>query len=493
MHLPEWLTSSVSWPWLAIYPVDLLLRIALGVHVIMRRRPVAVSLAWLAVLLALPFLSIFIYLLVGETHLGIRRAKRHERQTKQLEEKAVHIWKHRHLDTEAIGEEFGQIARYGTAVSGMPPLRGNRLTLLPDNESMLAALERDIDGATSHCHLLYYIYLNDTAGTAIGEALLRAAKRGVACRLLVDGVGSRAFLKSDLHTRLTAGGVQVVEALPVNLFRRPFARVDLRNHRKIAVIDGRVAYCGSQNITDTHFRSHKWRKTGQWIDATVRVDGPAAQALAVTFLRDWQLDSDEDMSDVAGFLPEPLPHEDHECVVQVVPSGPGPTPEAIHQAVLTLIYSAREELIMTTPYFVPDQATLEALRAAAARGVDVTLVMPRVSDSPLVAAASRSHYLDLLETGVRIHHYEGGLLHAKAMTIDRKVGLIGSTNFDQRSFFLNFEVTLFIYDDNFASVLRFMQMGYLNNAEEVELHEWRRRGWLESLRDNAAQLLGPLL
>lgn len=493
MHLPDWLTSSSSWPWLAVYAIDLVLRIALAIHVIMRRRPVAVSLAWLALLLALPFLSIFIYTLVGETRLGIRRARRHEIQTKRLDEQAVSIWRHRHLDTESIGEEFSGIARYGTAVSGMPPLRGNRLTLLPDNESMLGALERDIDGAVSHCHLLYYIYLCDTAGTAISEALLRAVKRGVACRLLVDGVGSRAFLKSDLCERLRAGNVQVVEALPVNLLRRPFARVDLRNHRKIAVIDGRVAYCGSQNITDTHFRSHKWRKTGQWIDASVRVDGPAAQALAVTFLRDWQLDSDEDIADVSGFLPEPHPHEDHECVVQVVPSGPGPTPQAIHQALLTLIYSAREELIMTTPYFVPDQALLESLRAAASRGVDVTLVMPRVSDSPLVAAASRSHYLDLLESGVKIKHFEGGLLHAKTVTIDRKVGLIGSTNFDQRSFFLNFEVTLFIYDDDFASVLRFMQVGYMAESDDVELHAWRKRGWWESLRDNSAQLLGPLL
>lgn len=486
MHPLDWLPI-----WL--YIIDWVLRIALAVHVIMRRRPVAVSLAWLALLLALPILSIFIYALVGETRLGIHRAKRHEAMTKKLDEQAIGLWHHRHLDTEAIGEEFSQIARYGTAVAGLPPLRGNRLTLLPDNESMLAALERDIDAALSHVHLLYYIYLADTAGTAVGDALIRAVRRGVACRLLVDGVGSRAFLKSKLCDRMREGGVQVVEALPVNLLRRPFARVDLRNHRKIAVFDGKIAYCGSQNITDTAFRSHKWRNTGQWIDASVRVDGPAAQALAVTFLRDWQLDSVEDITDVSQFLPNPSQHEDHDCVVQVVPSGPGPTPEAIHQALLTLIYSSREEIIMTTPYFVPDQATLESLRAAAARGVAVTLVMPRVSDSPLVAAASRSHYLDLLESGVRIKHYERGLLHAKTVTIDRKVGLIGSTNFDQRSFFLNFEATLFIYDDDFASVLRFMQVGYMHDAEDVDLIAWRNRSWWASLRDNSAQLLGPLL
>jgi cardiolipin synthase len=230
-----------------------------------------------------------------------------------------------------------------------------------------------------------------------------------------------------------------------------------------------------------------------WVDATVRVQGPAAQALGVTFLRDWLLDSDEDITDVVCFLPDiGVPAQD-EVLVQLVPSGPGATPLAIHQALLTLIYSAREELIMTTPYFVPDEAMFEALLAAATRGVDVRLIMPTVSDSHLVAAAARAHYEQMLEGGIRIFQYNGGLLHAKTVTVDRNVALIGSTNFDHRSFFLNFEATMFIYDDDFASILRFMQVGYMESAESISLEEWRRRSVWERARDNCAKLMGPLL
>lgn len=481
---------SLPW-WLFI--VDWAIRLSTALLIIMRRRPVTASLAWLVVVLFVPVIGLLLYVLVGESTLGRRRAARHEKLTKNLDQKAVGLWRHRHQDCDTSEATFGPIARYGTAMSGLPPLRSNRLTLMADNQAMLASLERDIDAAKHHVHLLFYIWSPDSGVEAIATALERAARRGVQCRVLVDSVGGRPFFRSAMCRKMREAGVQVVESLPVRLWRLPFARVDLRNHRKIAVFDGRVAYCGSQNMCDTSFRSNRWRKTGEWIDASVRVEGPAAQALAVTFLRDWQLDSDEDLTDVEPFLPDVSPDPDHDCIVQVVPSGPGPTPFAIHQALLTLVYSAREELLMCTPYFVPDESMLEALRAAAARGVDVTIVMPRVSDSPLVASASRSHYLDLLEAGVKIYLYEGGLLHAKTLTVDRHTGVIGSTNIDQRSFFLNFEITLFVYDDDFASVLRFKQTGYLQDSERVHLDEWRKRTWAETLRDNAAQLLGPLL
>lgn len=477
--------------WLLIF--DWALRIVLATHIIMRRRPVAASLAWLSVILFVPLFGLFVYFLIGETRLGSRRAAAYEKLTKGLESEALMLLTKRGMVCRQVAPEFDQIAEFGTAVSGLPPLRGNALSLLRDNAGMLAALEQDIDAARSHIHMLFYIWCDDAGGRRIGDALIRAAKRGVRVRVLVDGAGSSRFLRSPLCKSMRAGGVSVVESLPTQLWRILFSRLDLRNHRKIAVFDGAIAYCGSQNLCDSTFRSSKRRNTGEWIDATVRVVGPAAQALAVTFLRDWQLDADENITRVDDFLPPLTPGEDAECVVQVVPSGPGPTPQAIHQALLTMIYSAREEIIMTTPYFSPDDALMQAVCAAATRGVRVVIVMPEVSDSPLVAAAARSHYLDMLEAGVEIHHYKGGLLHAKTVTLDRNMALVGSTNMDQRSFFLNFEVTLFIYDDDFASVLRFLQTDYLVKSQRVYLDQWRQRSSFAVLRDNSAQLLGPLL
>ena len=477
--------------WLLIF--DWALRIVLAVHIIMRRRPVTASLAWLAIILFVPIFGLFVYFLIGETRLGSRRAAMYEKLTKGLESEALMLLTRRGFVAEQVAPEFASIAEFGTAVSGLPPLRGNALSLLHDNATVLAALEQDIDAASDHIHMQFYIWCDDAGGRRIGDALVRAAKRAVKIRVLVDGAGSRAFLKSALCKSMRAGGVSVVEALPAQLWRILFSRLDLRNHRKIAVFDGAIAYCGSQNLCDASFRSSKWRKTGEWIDATVRVHGPAAQALAVTFLRDWQLDSDEDIQHVDEFLPPLTAGVDSECIVQVVPSGPGPTPQSIHQALLTMIYTAREEFIMTTPYFAPDEALVQAVCAAATRGVRVVLIIPEVSDSPLVAAAARSHYLDMLEAGIEIWHYRGGLLHAKTVTLDRNMGLVGSTNMDQRSFFLNFEATLFIYDDDFASVLRFLQTEYLGKSRRIHLDEWRTRSPWAVLRDNTAQLLGPLL
>lgn len=478
--------------------IDLSIRFLVAIQIIYRRRPVTTSLMWLAVLAFIPFLGAALYFLIGESRLGSRRLARYLVLSRDLDARAGTLWKHQQLDIEEDGEDpalWAPVARFGTAVSGLPPLKGNKLSLISEAPDLIRALVEDIDQARSHVHLLYYIWQKDAPGPIddLVAALLRAAARGVECRILVDAVGSKHFLRGDHVQRLRAGGVNVVVALPVGLGRMFLERIDLRNHRKIAIIDGDVAYCGSHNMTDAAFRVGWIWKSGLYIDATIRIAGPAAGALAVVFLQDWLLDSDERIDEVEKYIPEIRSKRGHTSAVQIIPSGPGPAPDAIHQALLTTIYLAREELLMTTPYFVPDEALSKALQSAARRGVRVTLVMPAESDSWLVAAASRAHYADLLEAGVRILHYRGGLLHSKTITVDRKFGLIGSTNFDARSFWLNFEVTVFIYDDDFASEMRFMQMSYVSDAYEIHLDEWRKRSAWHTFRDNAAQLLGPLL
>ena len=487
---------------LAVLIAEWIVRLALTLHIILRRRPVTTSLAWLAVLVFIPIVGLGLYILVGENRLGSRRIRAFDAAARELERTAVSQWRsHYAVATEMEeGGELGRwahIARYGAAMSGFPPARGNKVSVLNDSSDFLQCLAQDIEDSREHCHILTYIWQPRGESELIAAALIRAARRGVACRVLVDAVGSKKFLRSQLRFDMQTSGVNVVESLPVNPLRMLFARLDLRNHRKIAVIDGRIAYTGSQNITDESFRSSRIRRTGAWIDASLRIEGPAAQGLGIVFLRDWMVDSQERIDNPAAFLPDLTAREQAESiagsVLQVIPSGPGPQPESIHQALLTTIYSARDELIMTTPYFVPDEATRTALQAAARRGVQVTIVMPQVSDSPLVAAASRAYYLDLLEAGVAIRTYRGGLLHAKTVTVDRKIALVGSANFDQRSFFLNFEISVFVYDDDLASQIRFMQVGYIDKSIEVELEAWRRRPLLHVLRDNSAQLLGPLL
>ncbi len=479
--------------WSGLLMLEYTLRLALALHVIMRRRPVPVTLAWIALLVSLPLVGLGLYFLVGETRLGAYRARRHDEMAREIEERAVGLWRARFSEWTAQELATSHLAALGTRVGGMPPLKGNQLEIIGGTDEFLHRLATDIHNAHDHCHLLYYIWTTDEPAARVSEALIRAAQRGVRCRVLVDGVGSREFLGSALCAKMRSSGVAVVEALPVRFWRLLLARVDLRNHRKIAVIDGVTAYAGSHNLTASTYPDTLLRRGGEWIDSTLRIKGPAVQALQTVFLSDWYAESEEKMTDIERLLEPRLETAGAGCVVHVIPSGPGPEPEAIHQSLVTLLHNAREEIIMTTPYFVPDEATKAALCIAAHKGVEVTLVLPERSDMLLVGGAARSHYEDLLLAGVKILHFTPGVLHAKTITVDRKLAVMTSVNFDARSFFLNFECSLFIYDDDFASELRFMQKGYMTEAKEIHLDEWRKRSFLSRLWQNVAQLAGPLL
>ena len=235
-----------------------------------------------------------------------------------------------------------------------------------------------------------------------------------------------------------------------------FVRFDLRLHRKIVVIDGEVAYTGSLNLVDPRYFK-QGAHVGQWVDAMVRLRGPAVEALAITFLEDWELETGEGVDRLreTGDV-HPLASRGR-AVVQVVPSGPVVREESIQAVLLGAIYAARRELVMTTPYFVPDESLVMALITAALRGVEVTLVLPARVDSRLARLASQPHKGELLEAGVRIAEFQGGLMHTKSVTVDGELSLFGSLNLDPRSLILNFEITLSVYDRAFTASLRALQ------------------------------------
>jgi len=487
--------TLLGWLTIGIIAADWIIRFGLAVRVIMRRTTVPISLAWLLILLFAPFVGIALYALIGENRLGSRRLARHEAIEQRLESEIVTFRQHEVDSWDDHAVLYSHAARLASAVSGLPPLNGQQIELISDTDEWLDRLIADIDSATSHCHILTYIWSPDGRGAQVGEAMIRAAQRGVECRVLVDSVGSRPFIRSDLASRMRRGGVQVVQALPANVVRMLFARVDLRNHRKIVVIDGRIGHAGSQNITDRSFKLDVKRGIGPWIDASLRLRGPAVDVLQSVFLADWFMDSGEQVASLESYChgcDDELETE-NSCRVQVVPSRPGQALDAVHQMMLNAAYSANEEIIMTTPYFVPGEAMKEALCVAAVRGVNVTLVVPARLDSILVAAASRAHYIDLLEAGVSIYEYHGGLLHAKTMTVDRKLATIGSANLDMRSFWLNLEITINVYDDDFSSWMRFMQREYVSHSTRVQLEHWKRRGVGRRFVENCVVLVSPLL
>ncbi len=326
------------------------------------------------------------------------------------------------------------------------------------------------------------------------DALIGATGRGVSCCVLVDAVGSHEFLRGPSAARLREAKVAVLAAMPVSLVRMLFVRFDLRLHRKIVVIDGEIAYTGSMNLVDPRFFKRE-SDVGEWVDAMIRVRGPAVESLAITFLEDWEAETEAVAAEAPAaaeipYAPQPLVGS---AVMQVVPSGPSSREASIQAVLLMAIYAAQRELVLTTPYFVPEDSLLIALASAALRGVDVTLVVPARVDSLLARLASQPHKGELLESGVKILEFEGGLLHTKSVSVDGDLSLFGSLNLDPRSLVLNFEITMAVYDRWFTSDLRTLQDTYIARSRPMDLAQWRSRPPLRRFAENAARLLSPLL
>ncbi len=450
------------------------------------RRLQSSSLAWILVILVVPFFGGIAFLLFGQVWADRYRARRHR-------DIAARVRSHDSQDIPVVpigtlpedGEGLATLAYRG---GEMPVRPGNRVEVFSETDAVIDGLVVDIDAAEDHCHLVSYIYLEDGSGQKIAAALLRAVQRGVSCRLLVDSVGSQGFLKSKLADRLRDGGVTLQEALPTRFKVFSRGRFDIRNHRKIAVLDGEVGWTGSQNIADAAFAQKA--EYAPWVDCMLRIEGPLVHDLQALFIEDWYMESREPLEHL---LDVSLECHDGGVAAQLMPSGVNSPKDTLVQVLQAGVHMARDEVVMTTPYFVPDEGTLSALVTAAARGVRTILVVPKRNDSPVVAAASRSFYDVLLDAGAEIHEFTEGLLHAKTMTVDGRGALVGSANLDRRSFDINFELSVLLYDGRLAREIRALQQQYIDQSIPVSLDEFRRRPWPHRILENACGILGPLL
>ena len=471
--------------------LHILIQIGLIARILLRRhRNPASRIAWIVVVLALPFVGIIAYLLLGETNIGAKRAERMKRVQAELPKVSdTPGWDAPELRAE-IAPFYQPLFKVGGSISGFEPIGGNQGRLLADSDATIDAMVADIDAASDHVHVLFYIWLPDTNGTKIARALQRAAKRGVICRAMVDGLGSRSLIRSPLWGEMSANGVRLASALPIGnpLFRIFFGRIDLRNHRKIMVVDNLITYCGSQNCADPAFLPKA--KFAPWVDAVIRFEGPIARQNQAIFAADWMTYHDEDIHDL---LRQPMPEPQPGFPAQVIASGPTVRHSAMPEMFETLIYSARRELVITTPYYVPDDALQGALCAAGNRGVAVTIIFPARNDDFAVGATSRSYYADLLEAGVTIHEYAGGLLHTKSLTLDGEITLIGSANMDRRSFDLNYENNILFADAALTAEMRRRQDSYIARSARIETGEVDAWPWWYRLRNNALAMLGPVL
>jgi len=469
-----------------------LLELAVLVRILLRpHRDPASRIAWVVVVSVLPLFGMLAYLLLGETNIGRSRIARLRAVLAEMPPTSSTGDGSGTGAVSALPERHRHLFELGQSISGFHPVDGNTARLLPDSNATIDAMVADIDAAEDHVHVLFYIWLADNNGCKVVEALKRAAARGVTCRAMADDLGSRAMIRSKHWASMRDAGVHVAAGLPIgNLLLRAFkGRIDLRNHRKIVVIDDRITYCGSQNCADPEFRVKP--KYAPWVDAVMRFEGPIARQNQFLFASDWMTYVDENLNDL---LRKPLPMPATGGLpAQVIGTGPTVRYSAMPELFEALLFAARREIIISTPYYVPDDSLQTALCTTAYRGVDTTIIFPARNDSWVVGAASRSYYADLLAAGVKIHEYVGGLLHTKSLTLDGEITLIGSANMDRRSFELNYENNILFYDPALTSEMRERQQSYIaksNPVTQQAVDAWpiSRRLW-----NNSIATLGPVL
>lgn len=458
-------------------------RLIMLVIIPLRRTPAAAK-GWLLLVFFEPWVGLALYLLFGRARTPRWRRRMLAKLPSRLAGAFQRLQNDPHIERPILASHWQSAVELAENLGHMPILGRNGAEFIGDYQGAIDRLVADIDAAKNHVHLLYFIFADDPTGQKIADALGRAVERGVKCRVLMDSVGSRSALRT-LAPRMRAVGIEVYGILPIGLFRRKMTRFDLRNHRKIATIDGRVAYTGSQNIVDAKVTEDIIHE-----ELVVRFTGPVVLELQYVFVSDWFLETEE-VLDSADVFPSPQPAGD--VSVQVLASGPDYPTQNNQFLFVALIHAARRKVTITTPYFVPDEPLLQAIETAAHRGVEVQLIVSRKLDHLMVGLAQRSYYEQLLEAKVRIYLYREKLLHVKALSVDDSICIVGSSNMDIRSFQLNCEISAIVYDERATLLLSEYEERYMTQCEALDRSTWRRRPFLAKFAELLARLMSPLL
>src|SRR6187402_1204769 len=375
----------------------------------------------------------------------------------------------------------------------MSPLTaGNTARLLINGEEKFPAVIKALEEAKDHIHIEYYIYENDKIGKIIEEILIRKLKQGVSVRFIYDDFGSWGIRK-NLAVRLRNAGVEAFPFYKISFFRM-FNNLNYRNHRKIIIIDGNKAFVGGINVSDKYINEPANENKLFWRDTHLMIEGPGVYYLQYLFISDWNFCSGKALENIKHYFPDGLRNnQPGDKIIQIAASGPDSINPTILYSLLYAVYQAEQEILITTPYFIPDQSLMDALMVAALAGVSVQLLVPEKSDSRLVQLAACSYYADLLSAGVKIFLYQDGFVHAKTLVIDKKIAVIGTANMDVRSFDLNFEVNAIVYDDELATSLANVFIADIKDAVLLDRDAWLNRSVGRKFLEKTARLVSPLL
>ena len=485
-----WTVTAPNWLATSLTILDFAIRIiALGV-VPGNRRPTT-AMAWLLAIFFLPVPGIIVFALFGNHRLSEQRVERQTMINKRVRENT------RELEAESSsysGPEWVLSAvELNRRLGSLPSLDGNKVELQRDYEESIRQMTEAVRGATKYVHVEFYIMSYDAVTREFFSALRDAADRGVTVRLLFDHIGTlRVKGYRQLLKELKSSRIQWHPMLPIQPLRGHWRRPDLRNHRKILVVDGDIGFTGSQNLVEPGYRKPRNHRIGRkWVELMSRLEGPVVDEINVVFATDWNMETDENLEQELSLYEGTSKPGDITC--QVVPSGPGFTTENNLRLFTSLLYSASERISITSPYFVPDDSLLYAITTAAQRGVQVELFVSERGDQFLVDHAQRSYYEALLDAGIRIWQYPAPLvLHAKHFTVDNDVAVLGSSNMDMRSFSLNLEVSMMMFGGDIVEKMRKIEDTYRSLSKELILEEWRNRPVWQRYVDNVARLTATL-
>lgn len=481
----------MDWIWIAVigYLVILLL---VCLRVVFETHSSTKTLAYLLFCVFIPVIGILFYLTFGinywKTKLYATKAVADEKLLQQLKKNIAQFEKSIVTASDASVLQHAELATMLIKDLKSPLTPNNKVKLLLNGEEKFPELMSCLDNAKHHIHLEYYIFEVDEIGIAVIELLIKKAKEGVAVRFIYDDFGSPG-IKGKIKKRMQEAGIEIYPFSKVSFYLLA-NRINYRNHRKIVIVDGQTAFTGGINVSDKYINNKKGKLF--WRDTHLRIDGPGVYYLQYLFLSDWNFCGGANLQASDLHFAEAVIQKG-DTYIQIVGSGPDSEQPYVLFSILQAIYLAKEEILITTPYFIPGDNIVDALRIAASSGLSVKLLVPGISDSRLVNAASKANYSDLLKAGVEIYLYQKGFVHAKALVIDGKLSMIGTANMDYRSFDLNFEVNAIVYDVAFAEKLRKVFFEDITHAKKINEKLWNDRAFFYKLADRIARLFSPAL